>query len=171
MNRKTWLGGLALAFCLLAGFAIPAPAQEKASPSNQDSGKTAGTHKKEEVQVTASFPGAANEALGQSVVPPEDLEMPIISGTLLEPLRNQAGIQITGTSLFGSGQAWLHQAYNKFFMKRLHETEKFVSIWRQIKLDGADQYARLVNLGTNPLAAILGPDPSYNPNAPPKAKP
>jgi len=69
------------------------------------------------------------------------------------------------------GQPWLHQAYNKFFMKRLAETEKFVSIWRQIKLDGADQYARLVNLGANPLAAILGPDPGYNPNAPQKATP
>jgi len=105
MKRRTWLGGLALAFCLLAGFALPAPAQEKQTPSNQDNSKTAGTHKMEEVQVTAAFPGAANEALGQSVVPPEDLEVPILSGTLLEPLRNQAGIQITGTSLFGSGQA------------------------------------------------------------------
>jgi formylmethanofuran dehydrogenase subunit E-like metal-binding protein len=63
------------------------------------------------------------------------------------------------------GQPWLHMAYNRFFLKHLSESNKFVSILRQKEIEGQAQYAQLVNLGANPLAVILGPDQSYRPNA------
>lgn len=61
------------------------------------------------------------------------------------------------------GQPWLHAAYNSYFMKHLSEVDKFVSILRQKEIAGQAQYARLVDLGANPLAVLLGPDSTYEP--------
>lgn len=94
-----------IAACLLLGFSAPVWSQETAPAKEPQATKSGDTHKLDEVKVTASFPGSADEALGQSVVPPDDLEIPVQSGTVLEPLSNQAGIQVMGTSLMGGKQA------------------------------------------------------------------
>ena len=95
---------IAISACLLAGLCLAAPgvwAQDtegKAQDAKQ-------VQRLDDVKVVATFPGQADESLGQSVVPPEDLEVPIISGTVLEPLSYQSGIQVMGTSLMGGKQA------------------------------------------------------------------
>jgi len=103
--RNIVKGVLLLSACLLWAASASAQTAGDKSSANETAAKGKAVTKMEDVRVTASFPGSADEALGQSMIPTEDLEMPMVSGTVLEPLSHQAGIQILGTSLMGGKQA------------------------------------------------------------------
>ena len=60
------------------------------------------------------------------------------------------------------GMPWLHVLYNRFFMRHLEEPEYFVSLVRTKKLENEREYRALVSLGSNALAELLGPDPSWS---------
>jgi len=59
------------------------------------------------------------------------------------------------------GQPWLHNAYDRFFMSKLDQPDYFVSTITSAPLKGQAQLDRLIGLGANPLAVLLGPDPSW----------
>ena len=56
---------------------------------------------------------------------------------------------------------WLHVLYNRFFMQHLQEPEYFVSLLKAKELKSERDYQALVRLGANPLAELLGPDPTW----------
>ena len=59
------------------------------------------------------------------------------------------------------GASWLHVLYNRFFMEHLEEPEFFVSVLKEKKLTGKKDLEKLINMGTNPLKEILGPDEEW----------
>jgi len=60
------------------------------------------------------------------------------------------------------GQPWLHVAYNRFFLRHLDRPADFVSVIRQVELASRPELDALVNLGANPLARLLGNDPTWH---------
>ena len=103
--KRLFACALVSSFCLSLSLGAAAQTGSDQSATSSSSDASGQVQKLEEVQVTATFPGTVDEVLGQSVVPREELEVPIISGTVLEPLTNQAGIQVMGTSMLGGKQA------------------------------------------------------------------
>lgn len=58
---------------------------------------------------------------------------------------------------------WMHVCYNRFFMQYLAHPEKFVSVLKKKELTSQQDLNRLVDMGSNPLQEILGPDPQWVP--------
>lgn len=58
-------------------------------------------------------------------------------------------------------QPWLHVWYNKFFISHLDSPEKFVSVLKVKDLKSQRDLDRLIKMGANPLAEILGPDEAW----------
>lgn len=56
---------------------------------------------------------------------------------------------------------WLHVLYNRFFLEHLNEPDFFVSVLKEKKLENQNDLDRLINLGANPLAEILGTDEEW----------
>lgn len=102
--KKFVISLMMLCFCLALSSGVMARASQE-EPSNSPDSDNQRAQKLEEVQVTATFPGSADEAMGQSMVPNEELERPMISGTVLEPLSQQSGLQVMGASTLGGKQA------------------------------------------------------------------
>jgi len=61
-------------------------------------------------------------------------------------------------------QPWLHIWYNKFFLSHLDRPGKFVSVLKVKELKSQQDLDRLIKMGANPLAEILGPDEEWMAN-------
>lgn len=67
-------------------------------------------------------------------------------------------------------QPWLHTIYNRFLMANLANPGKFVSVVKTRKLNNREDLDRLINMGSNPLEEMLGPDPEWKKSSAPKEK-
>ena len=59
------------------------------------------------------------------------------------------------------GNAWLHVVYNRFFIAHQDDPAFFVSILKEKTLENRKDLDRLINMGANPLAEMLGPDEEW----------
>ncbi len=59
-------------------------------------------------------------------------------------------------------QPWLHILYCRFFLKNLDRPEFFVSVLKEIPLKKRRDLDRLIKLGANPLAEMLGQDNEWS---------
>jgi outer membrane receptor protein involved in Fe transport len=84
-------------FILLLVLCLPASLYAAENPKNQD------TSQLEDVWVQAT--SVTDDALGDSIIHQEVMERPSISDSIIESLQGQAGLQVLGTSLFGSKEA------------------------------------------------------------------
>lgn len=55
-------------------------------------------------------------------------------------------------------QPWLHVLYNRFFLSNMDRPEFFVSVMKEMPLANQKDLDRLIKMGANPLAEMLGPD-------------
>lgn len=62
-----------------------------------------------------------------------------------------------------SSMPWLHVLYNRFFLAHLDQPKFFVSVLKEKKLESQEDLDRLINMGANPLAELLGPDEEWGP--------
>jgi len=56
---------------------------------------------------------------------------------------------------------WLHTACDRWMMTIKGQSEYFVSVLKSVPIQGQAQYDRLVHLGANPLAVLLGNDTAW----------
>ncbi len=92
MRKATYLVIIAICAALVA---LPAWAEEEQQQQQ--------TQKMEDVWVQGT--GVTDDALGDSVIYQEVIERPTMSGSVIDSLLGQAGVQILGTSLFGNKEA------------------------------------------------------------------
>lgn len=72
-------------------------------------------------------------------------------------------LDMPGLTLDWKAHPWLHVCYNRFSMEHLARPDYFVSVIRQTRLQSKKDLDRLISLGTNPLAQLLGPDATWQP--------
>lgn len=77
-----------------------------------------------------------------------------------DEFRTFAGVP-AGQDLDWKGQPWLHVLYNRFLMKHRNRPEHFVSVMKTQELKNDRDLGRLIDLGSNPLEEILGPDETW----------
>ena len=70
-------------------------------------------------------------------------------------------IEMPDLKLDWKTQPWLHVLYNRFFMSRLDRPELFVSVLKEKPLENQTDLNRLIKMGANPLAEMLGPDSDW----------
>lgn len=73
----------------------------------------------------------------------------------------KAFIETPELKLDWKNQPWLHACYNRFFMQHCEKPEYFVSVIKRIKLKNRDDLNRLIQMGSNPLEEMLGPDRTW----------
>ena len=59
------------------------------------------------------------------------------------------------------GNSWLHVVYNRFFITHQDEPELFVSVVKEKELNNKKDLDRLIRVGANPLAEVLGVDQEW----------
>jgi len=74
----------------------------------------------------------------------------------------KAYLHMPDTALDWKKSPWLHVCYNRFSMKYVENPDHFLSVVKRIKLKSRSDLARLVNMGSNPLEEMLGPDPDWH---------
>jgi formylmethanofuran dehydrogenase subunit E-like metal-binding protein len=73
----------------------------------------------------------------------------------------KAAIGMPDLTLEWEKQPWLHVCYNRFSLKQREHPDYFVSVIKRIKLENKNDLNGLINMGSNPLAQILGPDRTW----------